>query len=150
MNTAEIWKKTKEWISTQIGSTAYEAWFQPLKAKEIAGDKLILEAPDTFFKDWLIDHYSELIQKGLKVTGAEELTVEIRVNSALLDRDDRKRLEAFKSRVQEPRQSLALNPLNTFDNFVVGPSNRFAHAYSLAVAESPQQVAEIIKYVVSL
>lgn len=137
MTTLEIWQKAKEWIKTQVGATAYEAWFGPLRGKESGSHKLILQAPDGFFKDWIIDHYSDLIQKAMKAVGAGEVQIEFQVNPNLLDRGDLKRLEEFKSRMQEPQDSLALNPRYTFENFVLGSSNRFAHAYSLAVAESP-------------
>ena len=137
MSAPDLWKKAQSWIQTQIGPTAYEAWFLPLKAKLVEGNKLTLEAPDAFFRDWLTDHYLDLIKEAIKVTGEQTIEVQLRVNSDLLNSDNRKRLEEFKSRLREPRDTLALNPRYTFENFVVGPSNRFAHAYSLAVAESP-------------
>ena len=137
MGIAEIWQKAQGWIKEQIGSTAFETWFTALKLKDGGGQKLILEAPDNFFKDWLISHYLDLIQKAIKVAGAQNLSIEFQVNPKLLDKDDRRRLNQFESRIKEPQDSLALNPRYTFENFVVGPSNRFAHAYSLAVAESP-------------
>ncbi len=137
MDGLDIWRRASVWIKGEIGLTAFEAWFLPLKCRPGSGEKLILEAPDTFFRDWLINHYLNLIQRAIQIAAGENLEIEFQVNPRLLDKKDFRRLEEFKSRIKEPKDTLTLNPRYTFENFVVGPSNRFAHAYSQAVAESP-------------
>jgi len=137
MHTIEIWNKVQEYIKERIGLITFEAWFLPLKCKEAKEQKLTLEAPDNFFKDWVINHYLNLIIEAAKAATGQEYNIEFRVNPSLLGSQERSRLEEFKNRVTEPRDSITLNPRYTFENFVVGPSNRFAHAASLAIAESP-------------
>ncbi len=137
MHTAEIWNKAKDHIKKQISQTAFEAWFLPLKFKEVKGQRMTLEAPDSFFKDWIITHYLNLISEAAKSASGENLSIDLQVNPALLGKQERNRLEEFKTRLTPPQDTFALNPRYTFENFVVGSSNRFAHAASLAVAESP-------------
>lgn len=137
MSVLEAWQKAQEAIKSQIGATAYDAWFVPLAAKEEGHQKLILEAPDNFFKDWVISHYTNVIKGAVQANSAEGLQIDFQVNPKILNKDSRLRLEVFESRLKEPRDAVVLNQLYTFDNFVVGSSNRFAHAYALAVADSP-------------
>jgi chromosomal replication initiator protein len=137
MHTAEIWSKAQEYIKERIGSIAFAAWFLPLKCKELKDQRLTLEAPDGFFKDWVINHYLSLIIEATKSVAGQELSIDFQVNPSLLDGQERIRLEEFKTRIIQPKDSIALNPRYTFESFVVGPANRFAQAASLAVAESP-------------
>jgi chromosomal replication initiator protein len=137
MHTAELWNKALEHIKERIGTTAFEAWFLPLKCREIKGQNLTLEAPDSFFKDWVINHYLNCIVEATKEVAGQAFHIEFQVNPSLLDNQERSRLEEFKTRITQPQESMALNPRYTFENFVVGPSNRFSHAASLAVTNSP-------------
>ena len=137
MHTAELWNKALEHIKESVGPTAFEAWFLPLKCRGVQGQNLTLEAPDSFFKDWVISHYSSCIAEAARKASGQELHIEFQVNPSLLDNRERSRLEEFKTRIAQPQDSIALNPRYTFENFVVGPSNRFSHAASLAVANSP-------------
>lgn len=137
MHITEIWNKTQDYIKERIGSTAFEAWFLPLKCKDLKGQKLTLEAPDGFFKEWVRNHYLNLITEATKAVSGEDLIIEFEVNLSLLDHQERSRLEEFKTRIAQPQDTISLNPRYTFENFVEGSSNRFARAASLAVAESP-------------
>lgn len=137
MHITEIWNKTQDYIKERIGSTAFEAWFVPLRCKDIKGQKLTLVAPDGFFKDWVINHYLNLITEAVRSVSDQDLSIDFQVNPSLMDSQGRSRLEEFKTRISQPQDTISLNPRYTFDNFVEGSSNRFARAASLAVAQSP-------------
>lgn len=137
MNLLESWTKTQEVLLKDIGAAAYEAWIGRLQAKEsAASDALLLYAPDEFSKNWIDKHYLKLIEEALKrftqeVVRVELLTQEAGINLARV---------SIPLPSARPAPVLTFNPRYTFDNFVVGPSNRFAHAASIAVSESPAKI----------
>lgn len=108
-------------------------------AKFENAEVLVLEAPDPFFKDWVAKNYLSEIQDLLKPRLLQErLSPEIKIISKSQPESREVKIQSFqKSWLGEPRDSLTLNPRFTFDNFIVGSSNHFAHAASIAVAESP-------------
>ncbi|OGX22829.1 MAG: chromosomal replication initiator protein DnaA, partial [Omnitrophica WOR_2 bacterium RBG_13_44_8] len=132
----EIWEKAKDYLQERLGKSAFENWVLPLKPKKKGENKLILEAPDTFFKEWVEKHYGPLIQEAINQSAKEELGVSLETGSSAQESPVCAPIRQA-TRPQEFKDISNLNPRYTFENFVVGPSNRHAHAYSLAVAESP-------------
>jgi len=134
-----LWESIKAPLKEKIGSTAYETWFEGLAIKEQKGG-LVLETPDDFFKNWILEHYVALLEN-LAGQVSSGTTIHITVNPEA----------AIKTHKEGPSPQPLLSPsgpssspvrsgLNSrfsFDNFVVGPSNRFAFAACQAVAESP-------------
>ncbi|MFH1338705.1 MAG: chromosomal replication initiator protein DnaA, partial [Candidatus Omnitrophota bacterium] len=121
---------------------AFETWISPLVLnieESQQSNGLVLEAPDPFFKDWVSKNYSSLIQDVLKPGLTEgRLSPEIKITSGSQSVNREVEIQDFQKHwLGEPRDNLILNPRFTFENFVVGPSNRFAHAASMAVTESP-------------
>lgn len=138
MTVNSVWDKAQEYIKDKIGSTAFETWFGSMQVKPVSSAHLVLEVPDAFFKDWVVSHYYHLIQEAVNHACGETAKLEISVNPGLLAEKNKNRLAEFKTRIQEPSQEVSyLNPRYNFDSFVIGSSNRFAHAASMAVAESP-------------
>lgn len=133
----KIWEKAQPSLQEILGKTTFETWILPLKPRLRGEGGFILEAPDNFFRDWVEKHYKLSIQDALKGAAKQKLALSIEVSSVLPASPTRVPVEKLFSRTAETRDSSGLNPRYTFDNFVVGPSNRHAHAYSLAVAESP-------------
>ncbi len=138
MKPLEAWAKSLNIVKEKIGSPAFESWFSSISAKEKSPGLLILEAPDEFFKNWVIEHYLELIKDSLKAVAGKEIHLEFAVNAKILEAGTKEAFKNFEPGFPEkPPDSTSVNPRFTFEAFVVGPSNRFAHAASLAVAESP-------------
>lgn len=134
----KTWDKTTEELKKSINPRSYETWIKPLRPLELKDKTLTLEAPNKFFKDWLEEHYREQILKTVKLVGGEETSVLFITNKtekASLDNLYEKEEKILPPTV--PGTAAYLNPKYSFDDFVVGPSNRFAHAAALAVAESP-------------
>lgn len=130
-----VWEKAGEELKNKLGKTSFETWILPLKPRfEESG--ITLGAPDAFFKEWVEKHYLGIIEETLKTTGKHGIAVNIDVcaQPAAAEKENR---TARIPAAAETASSANLNPRYTFENFVIGSSNRHSHAYSLAVAESP-------------
>lgn len=134
----KLWEKCLERLKEEIGKLSFDTWIAPLNLKEIKEDSIILEVPDIFFKQWLESHYIEKIKEILKELTSKKFEIELEVNPHLLKRKTNQIFKKIqKNFQQETKDLLHLNPRFTFENFIVGSSNRMAHAASLAVANSP-------------
>jgi len=133
----QIWQQAQGVVRDRLGSTIFETWILPLKAIAQNQDIVVLEAPDTFFRDWVKKNYSSVIEEAFNSTGLGKIRVEIEASSVVSEEAPRE--APFKNPIGATRNNpydLNLNSRYTFDNFVIGPSNRHAHAYSMAVADS--------------
>jgi chromosomal replication initiator protein len=133
-----IWKEVGDYLKTRVGDSVFQTWILPLKPKQKKGNNFVLEAPDTFFRDWVEQHYKALIQEALCQILKEDIQLILEINSQANNTIPRTLTEQTKLKNPGVSSSdLLLNSRYTFENFVLGPSNRHAHAFSLAVAESP-------------
>lgn len=132
---SNLWDRTKELIKSRVNPQSYERWFLPLKLIELSSERIILETPNKFFKDWIKDRYSKLIEDALEKCAGKKISVSfsLSVQAEKPDTSGYKQPQPIESQSKQ----YPLNPRYTFDDFVVGPSNRFAHAASLAVSETP-------------
>jgi chromosomal replication initiator protein len=139
MSMVSVWEKSQHQIKERVGTTSYETWFSTIQVKEKNPETLVIEAPDDFFKNWIIEHYKTHIEEIVGKTAQHPVYIEFAVNSHILNPETQNRLTRLErgfSREADNSKS-ALNSRFTFDAFVIGSSNRFACAASLAVAESP-------------
>jgi chromosomal replication initiator protein len=136
--TDQTWQECKNQLKTALGETSFDTWIAPLIAQKTSNSTLVLEAPDAFFKGWVEQNYLAQIKQTLQEMGVKNLEITFIVNPSLLQRKTNKIFKTIqKTFREEPQDSLRLNPRFTFDNFIVGSSNRMAHAASLAVATAP-------------
>jgi len=140
MSILNLWEEAQEEIKSAVGTTSYDTWFSAIQVREKPPETLVIEAPDDFFKSWIIEHYQSLIEQIIQRLAGSPVHIEFSVYAHILKKSPQtlsiSREEDFK------RTNLSKSNLNsrfTFDNFVIGPSNRFACAASLAVAESPSK-----------
>ncbi len=140
-NAIEIWEKAKDLIREKVNPQTFETWFRPTKGIGIADNTLMLEVPNSFFKDWLLEHHLELIRATLKNISGQGLALDFSYSA---NEPDKRAAGAAAQRQQvkpadkkQDANNLGLNPAYTFDDFVIGPSNKMAHAAAMAVAESP-------------
>ncbi len=139
----ELWNKILETIKKELNPQAYNSWFSKTKVVKFSENELIISAPGDFCKDWLEKHYSGFIKDILKRTlGSDDsLKIEFIATDQKFSAPTRStpKLKANKKKSESSLKNneLALTSKYTFDNFVVGDSNRFAHAACLAVAQSP-------------
>lgn len=148
-----IWEKTLENIKEKITNPSFNTWFSETKAVMTTEEnQLILKVPNNFIQEWIETQYTDLIEEILAdLTGSQwslllltpaevkkfkENKGKDKGQKEIIEKD----VEALDEEVdEENNQELqnGFNPKYTFDTFVVGNSNRFAHAASLAVAEAP-------------
>ncbi len=124
------WEKALDIISLEISRPGFETWIKTLKPLGVEGEKFILQTPNRFSKEWLQEHYVELIEEVLRKTSQREWKIE-------LFTEDNEEEPPQREISEEVLYYLNLNPKYTFDTFVVGDSNRFAHAAALAVSQNP-------------
>lgn len=132
----EVWEKAKDVIKTQLNSQSFETWFAPIKLSGLSYESVTLEVPNQFYKDWLNDKYLKIIEDALEKCAHRRVAVLLSVSSLPQTSAPAQVSARVKSAGLPSRQS-GLNPRYTFEDFVVGSSNRFAHAASLAVSETP-------------
>jgi chromosomal replication initiator protein len=133
----KAWQEVSLLLKEELGDTVFQTWILPLKPKALDKTSISFDAPDSFFTSWVEKHYKNSIEGALKKTLGREMCICLEVG--LKKELPPERTEADKSRLKSSAvpNGLALNPRYIFDNFIVGPSNRHAHAYSVAVSESP-------------
>ncbi len=145
-----IWDQVLERIEVKVGRHSFHTWFKPTALLDDEGSRITVHVPNVLFTEWLPKHYSVVLAEALKDVG--------RANTELL-------FVATGSVAARPRElpeanapeiipevagddeggpipvtaPAGLNPRYTFDTFIVGPSNQFAHAACRAVAEAPSR-----------
>lgn len=140
LDCAEIWRKALELIEKQVSTPSFETWLKSTKPIKFSDHTMVIEVPNDFAKDWLESRYYDLIKDSLQEVTNREVGLSF-VLPGLGDFSVPENLanavSSINRNIGEDIISTYLNPKYTFDTFVVGNSNRFAHAASLAVAESP-------------
>jgi chromosomal replication initiator protein len=138
MNLLPCWHDIQDSLKIQVGTTSYNTWFTALRAKIKNEDTLIIETPDEFFKNWIVDHYRDILLQTLRQKTGRDIILEFCVSPHVLKTETSEKIQELENRAL-PKPVISLNDRFTFENFVVGPSNRFACAAGLAVAESPSR-----------
>ena len=134
MDHVEIWDKAKALLREELANVSYTTWIdQPLKPVYVVDDKLALEVISEFNEKTIRARYLPMITEAVSQVVGREMSVELMsVKERIAWQESQKKEET------RPLQGVnTFNPKATFDTFVVGSSNRFAHAASLAVAEAP-------------
>ena len=135
MDINSTWNKTLNLLKGEISGAVYKAFFENIEPITSDGEILYLRASNEFAKGHLNTRYLETIEKALKDVSSTEYTVII-----LSEKDDIKSITQknnSNTNLNIRKFETNLNPKYTFDTFVIGNSNSFAHAACVAVAESP-------------
>ncbi|WML36444.1 chromosomal replication initiator protein DnaA [Clostridium sp. OS1-26] len=136
----ETWEKTLNIIKGELTEVSFNTWIKSIIPLSIEEDVLKLSVPNDFTKGILDSRYKELIVNALKLITSKKYNVEFFILSEeAVDSEDPKpkKINDKPAITVNDEMSAMLNPKYTFDSFVIGNSNRFAHAASLAVAEAP-------------
>jgi chromosomal replication initiator protein len=139
MPVTTIWELILDRIEAKVGPHSFHTWFKPTAFLSDDGRTLSVRVPNALFMEWLPKHYSVVLTEALRDVGRSD-TVLLFVPDAGSGQDGASEpptdVEAPTSVSSTPA---GLNPRYTFDTFIVGPSNQFAHAACRAVAEAPSK-----------
>ncbi len=143
----KTWAAAQQFLRAMLNNgEIYNLWFAPLRAGALEGDSITLEVANEFSEFWLKDNYLDLLRDVLSRASGRPMAVTFQVagptgagkpaetpgSEPALPRDD-----LMVSERSSPVKELPFNPKNTFDTFVVGNNNTFAHAAAIAVSQAP-------------
>ncbi|MDX9701560.1 MAG: chromosomal replication initiator protein DnaA [Candidatus Auribacterota bacterium] len=145
MDTPEFWNNVLDRIKENISDFSYNSWFQCIQQVRKDGSSVHIELPNNLARNWMLENFSGIIKEALFLELGEELSVHFDVSEPTPVEEPKRGQKSAKSapstfkisRSSLESQSPVLNNNYTFDTFVVGASNRFAHAAAVAVGRSP-------------
>jgi chromosomal replication initiator protein len=139
-----LWEQVLSRVETKVNRHSFYTWFKPTSFVGEDAAAITVRVPNGLFKDWLTKHYSGVISEALGEVRKGSLAVHFVADQQTdpaaisLSADETAALDRGTPPVPPPGPA-GLNPRYTFDTFIVGPSNQFAHAASRAVAEAPSR-----------
>jgi len=147
-NDPSVWQRAREFIKKELDNEQiFNIWFEPIRCVSCADGSITLEVQNNLFREILLDRHANLINSSISKASGKELKVEFILKEPAGDAKPQAPQDAQKPAVkpfwpfsrdrQDVVREIGLIPKYTFESFVVGPSNRFAHAASIAVCDSP-------------
>ena len=136
--TMNAWQEILGYLKTKVNTQSYQTWLRPTRFSHLNQEELVVRVPNREFQDWIQEHYTSLINEALS-----QLPLHVRkVQYVVEENTERKPREAgdgkaFQAKLDFESVDHQLNPRYTFETFVVGNCNQFAHAAAQAVAETP-------------
>ena len=135
--TMNAWQEILGYLKTKVNTQSYQTWLRPTRFSHVNQEELVVRVPNREFQDWIQEHYSSLINEALSqlpCTCARFNMLWRKNGKEAYGAGDGK---AFQAKLDFESVDHQLNPRYTFDTFVVGNCNQFAHAAAQAVAETP-------------
>ena len=133
--TAEgLWSEVSGRLRGALNETTYRTWFDHVDGLDLNDDEFVLSVPNDFTRDWIEGHFIGLIRAAVGDATGQERQVQLSVTEVAGEP-----AAAVETQQRRDPLGIGLNAKYTFDSFVIGSSNRFAHAAALAVAEAPAQ-----------
>ena len=154
MSSLTVWDQVLSRIEDQVGKHSFSTWFKPTSLLTDGGQSLSIRVPNLLFVEWLPKHYSVVLAEALREVGRPDVKLVFVPDGQALSGPGRSTLVSRPSPEFEvpnepaqdntrdeaaPQRAGSLIPRYTFDTFIVGPSNQFAHAACRAVAETPSR-----------
>ena len=147
-----LWSAVSLELQQTLAAPTYSAWFGRASARSLTAETLEVEVPNEFVRGWISGHFMDLVTSAAATVNGTPLEVSIVVGvedaphptspAPIETPAATTPVTASAVAIPAPARVERVAPLNrdaTFDTFVIGPSNRFAHAAALAVAEAPSQ-----------
>jgi chromosomal replication initiator protein len=139
----DLWNDVSSRLREALNDTTYSTWFGEVDGEELDGERLVLAVPNDFTRHWIEGHFLDLIRATVRDIAGGERQVAFRVIETAPPQPAASAVPASVTplpiEVTQRSEIAGINPKYTFDSFVIGSSNRFAHAAALAVAEAPAQ-----------
>ena len=138
----ELWEKTLNIIKGELTEVSFNTWIKSCEPLCISANTIKISVPNSFTQDILEKRYKDLVINSIEAACSKTYNLEFLIASEIQEAEEKEKKEKENTKdniavTVNDEMSSTLNPKYTFDSFVIGNSNRFAHAASLAVAESP-------------
>ena len=134
----ELWSESLGAIKDHVGKQNFDTWIKPVRFITKNKNEVTLEVPNKFFRDWLTENYIGQIENILATIAKQEIKIVLAVNQKMDSRPTAEKTSKKEEKERDkPQRTNNLIPKYTFENFVVGASNQFAHAACMAVATQP-------------
>lgn len=137
LNLDKIWRSALELIKTELSDVSFNTWFNTMEPLSINESEVVLGTPNEFTKKIIEDRYLILLKNAISQTAGLNYNIRLICPSEENEIENSDITEKSNNLDNIMSQNPNLNPKYTFESFVIGNSNRFAHAASLAVAEAP-------------
>ncbi len=130
------WTQFLEFIESRCSSAEYQNWISPIRLVEANPEKILLEVPNVYVQDYLLDNFKEVLCNFLPLLASGEPAIQFLISS---EKPAASAMNAPIETLEEaaPTFELRLNHLYTFDNFIEGPSNQFVKSAAVGVANRP-------------
>jgi chromosomal replication initiator protein len=146
----DLWNDVSARLRDALNDTTYSTWFGEVEGAELSDSSFVMAVPNDFTREWIEGHFLDLVRAAVRDASGGERSIVFQVVEAavpIAPAPGAAGPAGVPSSIQHPlpievapRTEIAgINPKYTFDSFVIGSSNRFAHAAALAVAEAPAQ-----------
>ncbi len=134
-----VWSDALALIRHEVGEQSFDAWFRLSRGVETRGHTVVVEVPNAFVRDWLLRHHEGLIRQCLQQAAGQAVLVEFTCGTSAAPEEPAAKPTMPKNVANTGRPPVdpGLNLKYTMEAFVVGPSNRFAHAAATAVGSAP-------------
>jgi chromosomal replication initiator protein len=140
-----IWDKSTNLIKKKLSQQNFDTWIQPLEVSALEGGNIHLAVPNKFFKDWLSENYLPIINESISAVTGYPVKVYFVIDQHAHSKIPNSRIMESESTEKKPSQKkplgtrfpTSLNLNYSFERFVVGSCNQFAHAACVSVAEQP-------------
>ena len=135
LDAARLWTDVLDYVRPRVSREGFETWLTPTRGCSLSSSVLEVEVPNSFFADWLSQHYSAEVRAALSSVCQREMSVSFRPRESM---DTGVLIKRAPARRPVAKQNgYRLQPHLSFENFVVGESNRLAVAAARSVAERP-------------
>jgi chromosomal replication initiator protein len=132
--TAEsLWTEVAGRLKGALNDTTFGTWFDDVQSRELNDELFVLSVPNDFTREWIEGHFLDLIGAAVRDALGAERQIRLMVDQ------EAESATPLPEPAEPARAGFEMSQKYTFDSFVIGSSNRFAHAAALAVAEAPAQ-----------
>lgn len=140
MNASDLWTRACTSLQDQLQPDIYSRWIEVIQAIGYDGHRLTLGVNNDFYQSWLEENYLPLIRDAVRAAAGHEVPIDFSIThrELMVEPADKKPRAILREKLTKAfRQEPSLHVRYTFEEFIVGPSNNFAHAAAQAVAQAP-------------
>jgi len=132
------WLQVLNYLKTKVNTQSYQTWFRPTRFSHVENEALVVNVPNREFQEWIQEHYGGLVSEALRHLnmGFREIRY-VFSETAEKKSPTSERSKDVQGKLDFDSVDHQLNPKYTFETFIVGSCNQFAHAAATAVAQTP-------------